>query len=119
MIEARQHFPGLLDKTFLDAACVSLAPRPVVEAVEKFLDLAMICPSESSTRHHIFMDEMRAAARPACAALIGAQDEEIALVESTTHGLSLTAAAIPLQPGDRVLLSDLEFLQVAVPWTQK
>jgi cysteine desulfurase/selenocysteine lyase len=119
MLQARQHFPGLLDKAFLDAACVSLAPRPAVEAIEKFLDLAMICPLESSTHHHIFMDEMRAAARPACAALIGARDDEIALVESTTHGLSLAADAIPLEPGDRVLLSDLEFLQVAVPWTQK
>jgi cysteine desulfurase / selenocysteine lyase len=119
MISARHHFPGLLDKTFLDAACVSLAPRPAVEAIEKFLDLTMICPLESSTHHHIFMDEMRAAARPACAALIGARDDEIALVESTTHGLTLAANAIPLEPGDRVLLSDLEFLQVAVPWTQK
>ena len=119
MIQARQHFPGLHDKTFLDAACVSLAPRPAVEAIEKFLDLAMICPLESSTHHHIFMDEMRAAARPACAALIGARDDEIALVESTTHGLSLAADAIPFEPGDRVLLSDLDFLQVAVPWTQK
>ena len=119
MIHARQHFPGLLDKTFLDAACVSLAPRPAVEAIDKFLDLAMICPLASSTHHHIFMDEMRAAARPACAALIGAHPDEIALVESTTHGLSLAADAIPLQAGDRVLLSDLEFLQVAVPWTQK
>ena len=119
MIQARQHFPGLLDKTFLDAACVSLTPRPAVEAVERFLELAMICPLESSTHHHIFMDEMRAKARPACAALIGAREEEIALVESTTHGLSLAADAIPLERGDRVLLSDLEFLQVAVPWTQK
>jgi selenocysteine lyase/cysteine desulfurase len=119
MIQARQHFPGLHDKTFLDAACVSLAPRPAVEAIEKFLDLTMVCPLESSTHHHIFMDEMRAAARPACAALIGAREDEIALVESTTHGLTLAANALPLESGDRVLLSDLEFLQVAVPWTQK
>ena len=119
MIQARQHFPGLDDKTFLDAACVSLAPRPAIEAIEKFLDLTMVCPLESSTHHHIFMDEMRAAARPSCAALIGAREDEIALVESTTHGLTVAANALPLEPGDRVLLSDLEFLQVAVPWTQK
>lgn len=119
MIQARQHFPGLHDKTFLDAACVSLAPRPAVEAIEKFLDLTMVCPLESSTFHHIFMDQMRAAARPACAALIGAREDEIALVESTTHGLSLAANALPLEAGDRVMLSNLEFLQVAVPWVQK
>src|SRR5262249_44906161 len=119
MVNARQHFPGLLGKVFMDAACVSLAPRPAVEAIEKFLDLAMVCPLDSSTHHHIFMDEMRAAARPAAARLINAQDDEIALVESTTHGLTLAAESIPLDPGDRVLLSDIEFLQVAVPWVQK
>src|SRR3974377_1399315 len=119
MIQARRHFPGVHDKTFLDAACVSVAPRPAVGAIENFLDLSMVCPLESATAHHIFMDEMRAAARPACAALIAAREDEIALVESTTPGLALAANAIPLTPGDRILLSDLEFLQVAVPWTQK
>ncbi len=119
MLTARQHFPGLHDKVFLDAACVSLAPRPAVEAVEKFLDIAMVCPHESSTAHHIFMDQMRAAARPAVARLINAHEDEIALTESTSHGLSLAANAIPLESGDRVLISDLEFMEVAIPWLQK
>jgi cysteine desulfurase/selenocysteine lyase len=119
MLSARQHFPGTLGKVFLDAACCSLAPRPAVEAIEKFLGLAMVCPLDSSTHHHIFMDEMRAAARPAIARLINAHEDEIALVESTTHGLAVAVNAIPLTPGDRVLMPDLEFMQVAVPWLQK
>jgi len=119
MLAARQHFPGVCGKIFLDAACCSLTPRPAVEAIEKFLDLAMVCPLDSATHHHLFMDQMRAAARPAIARLINAHEDEIALVESTTHGLSLVANAIPLEPGDRVLLPDLEFLEVAVPWLQK
>ena len=116
---ARAHFPGLLGKVFLDAACVSLAPRPAVEAIEKFLDLAMVCPAESSTAHHIMMDEMRSAARPQAARLINAHEDEIALVESTSHGLTLAADTIPLERGDRVLTCDLEFLEVAIPWVQK
>ncbi|HVO61520.1 MAG TPA: aminotransferase class V-fold PLP-dependent enzyme, partial [Terriglobales bacterium] len=116
---ARAQFPGLKDKVFLDAACCSLAPKVAVETIDRFLDLAMTCPLNSSTHHHIFMDEMRAKARPAVARLINAHNDEIALVESTTHALSLAANAIPLERGDRVLLSDLEFLQVAVPWVQK
>jgi cysteine desulfurase/selenocysteine lyase len=119
MISARQHFPGVHDKVFLDSACVSLAPRPAVEAIGKFLDLAMVCPHESSTAHHIFMDEMRAAARPAVARLINAHLDEIALVESTSHGLSIAASSIPLEKGDRVLMPDLEFLEVAIPWVEK
>ena len=116
---ARGQFPGLKDKVFLDAACCSLAPRVAVEAIDKFLDLAMTCPLNSSTHHHMFMDEMRAKARPAAARLINAHEDEIALVESTTHALSLAASAIPLERGDRVAISDLEFLEVAVPWIQR
>jgi cysteine desulfurase / selenocysteine lyase len=116
---ARSQFPGLTDKVFLDAACVSLASRPSVEGIGEFLDRAMMCPLESSTHHHIFMDEMRSAARPAVARLINAGENEIALVESTSHGLSIAANAIPLESGDRVMLSDLEFFEVALPWVQK
>lgn len=116
---AREQFPALEEKVFLDAACVSLAPRVATEAVQRFLDMALHCPARSSTLHHIAMDELRADARPQAAQLVNAQEDEIALVESTTHGLSLAAQCIPLQRGDRVLLADLEFLQVAVPWCQK
>jgi len=119
MLNARRYFPGLADKVFLDAACVSLAPTVAADAIRKFLDLALLCPLESSTHHHIFMDEMRSAARPAAAALINAYEGEIALVESTTQGLSLAANALPLASGDRVLISDLEFMEVAIPWLQK
>lgn len=116
---AREQFPALAEKTFLDAACVSLAPKVAVEAIRSFTDRALWCPEPSSTDHHIAMDGLREEARPQAARLINSSVEEIALVESTTHGLSLAAEAIPLERGDRVLLCDLEFMQVAIPWVQK
>lgn len=115
----RQEFPALEDKVFLDSACVSLAPRRAVEAIQSFLKMALECPSASATLHHIAMDDLRSAARPAAARLINAYEDEVALVESTTQGLSTAAQAIPLERGDRVLLADLEFMQVAIPWCQK
>jgi selenocysteine lyase/cysteine desulfurase len=118
-LEAREQFPALGQKIFLDAACVSLAPRAAVEAIQRFLEMAAGCPAPSSTQLHIAMDEIRAAARPEAAKLIGAHADEIALVESTTHGLTLAANAIPLERDDRVLICDLEYLQVAIPWSQK
>ncbi len=118
LVEARGQFPALEEKTFLDAACVSLAPQAAVEAISRFLDRTLTCPSASSTLHHIAMDELREQARPEVARFLGAEPEEIALVESTSHGLSLAAAALPLQRGDRVLISDLEFMEVAIPWLQ-
>ncbi|MFQ5696150.1 MAG: aminotransferase class V-fold PLP-dependent enzyme [Terriglobia bacterium] len=98
---------------------MSLAPRAATEAIESFLRMAQECRARSATEHHIRMDELRAAARPEVARLLNASEDEIALVESTTQGLNLAAAAIPLARGDRVLLADLEFLEVAVPWTQR
>ncbi len=115
----RQQFPALEQLTFLDSACVSLAPQRTIAKLQAFLEMTAYCPSGSSTQHHIDMDAMRSAARPQVARLINASEDEIALVESTTHGLSLVANALPLKRGDRVVLSDLEFLEVAVPWVQK
>ena len=117
--EIRDEFPALRQKTFLDAACVSLAPRVATEAVRRFLEMAASCPAPSSTLHHIEMDTLREAARREGARLIGADPAEVALVESTTHGLTLAAQSIPLQSGDRVLLCDLEFPEVAIPWCQR
>jgi cysteine desulfurase / selenocysteine lyase len=117
--DVRRQFPALQQLTFLDSACVSLAPQRTIEKLRAFLDMTAYCPSGSSTQHHIDMDTMRGAARPQVAKLINANENDIALVESTTHGLSLVANAIPLQRGDRILISDLEFLEVALPWVQK
>ncbi len=117
--DVRREFPALERQVFLDSACVSLAPQCAVSRLREFLDMVAFCPSGSSTQHHLDMDAMRSAARPEIARLIHANEADIALVESTTHGLSLVANSIPFKAGDRVLLCDLEFLEVAVPWTQK
>jgi len=114
----REEFPALQEKTFLDAACVSIAPRSAVAAIEQFLQSALTCPEASATLHHIAMDDQRAAARPLVARLLNAREDEIALVESTSQGLAIAAQAMPLAPGDEVLLGAPEFMQVAVPWCQ-
>jgi len=72
----RDQFPALKEKVFLDAACVSLAPCRATEAIQKFMDVALLCPERSSTLHHIAMDEMRAEARPQIARLINAREDE-------------------------------------------
>lgn len=114
--EAKQHFPGTRDKTFLDAACVGLTPTQARIEIERFLDRALMCPDRDASTHHIALDQARGPAVREGARLLEADEDEIALVESTTHGLNVLAAAIPFQPSDNVVLCDLEFLQVAIPW---
>ncbi len=115
---ARSLFPSLADQVFLDAACVSLAPLPAVEAVEQVARMAAACPERDASAHHVALDRLRETAVQEGARLLGADEEEVALVESTTHGLAIAAQAIPFQPGDNVVLGDLEFLQVAIPWVK-
>ena len=55
-------------------------------------------------------------ARRLAAELIGADEDEIALVEGTQHGLNLVAEGLGLRPGDRVVASDLEFFGTVLPW---
>jgi selenocysteine lyase/cysteine desulfurase len=117
--QARRQFPALRTKTFLDAACVSLAPRAATRAIQQFLRAAETCPSPSATDHHLWMDGEREKTRLEAARLINAQADEIALVESTTYGLSVAAQVVPFRRGDNVVLADTEFLQVAVPWHQR
>jgi cysteine desulfurase/selenocysteine lyase len=119
LADARRAFPGLDDKTFLDAACVSLVPRQAHDAIRGFLDAAMLCPAEDASKHHLAMDEQRDCAVEEAAALLRTDPRHIALVESTTHGLNIAANAIPFERGDNVLVADTEYLQVAIPWAQK
>lgn len=117
--DARKEFPALQSQVFLDSACVSLAPQRSLEKLRAFLDMAASCPSGNASQQHLDMDAMRSAARPPLARLINADEDDIALMESTSQGMSLVANAIPFKRGDRVVVCDLEFAAVALPWVQK
>jgi selenocysteine lyase/cysteine desulfurase len=109
----------LTDKVFLDAAAVSLTPIQARVGIERFLDLAVSGDAGSASRLHLAMDEMRTTAIDEAATLLRTKPDNIALIESTTHGLNIAANAIPMSGGDNVLIADTEYLQVAIPWSKK
>lgn len=109
-------WPVLKTMTFLDAACVSFAPQRAVKAVKDFADMTARQDEENSSAHHIAMDSLRHKAYNEAQKLLNADMEEIALVESTTHGLNIAAMGIDLDEGDNILTTNLEFIQVALPW---
>ena len=61
------------------------------------------------------LDEL-ARARELAANLIGASTDEIALVESTQHGLNIVADALPLRQGDNVIAADIDFIGTVLPF---
>lgn len=116
LAEARALFPGTHAQVFLDAACVSLMPQPAAAAVGRLLQDMLTCPAADASAHHIALDRTADQARDAVARLIGATTDDIALVESTTHGLQAIAEAMPLRTGDNLLIGATEFMGLAVPW---
>lgn len=112
----KEEWPVLETMTFLDAACVSFAPQRTVKAVKTFADMTAVQEEANSSAHHIAMDSLRHKAYDEAAKLLNADPEEIALVESTSHGLNIAAQGIELQDGDNIITTNLEFIQVALPW---
>src|SRR5690606_31506225 len=49
-------------------------------------------------------------------ALVNAEPGEIAYVQNTSTALNLIAQSLPLQPGDGVILCDVEFPANVYPW---
>jgi selenocysteine lyase/cysteine desulfurase len=117
--EARGSFPGLSEKVFLDSAAISLTPIQAREAIKAFLDLAVSGDAEDASQLHIAMDDMRQEPLEEAAKLLNTRPANVALVESTSHGLNIVANALPLSRGDNVLIADTEYLQVAIPWATK
>lgn len=112
----REEWPVLGTMTFLDAACVSFAPQRAVRAVKAFAEMTARQDEENSSAHHIAMDSLRHKAYEEAQKLLNADPEEIALVESTSHGLNIAAQGIALEDGDNIITTNLEFIQVALPW---
>lgn len=112
----RSLFPGTRDRTFLDAACVSLLPTPAEEALRRLGQEMLFPAARDASAHHIALDRSADQPRREAARLIGARPDDIALIECTTQGLEIIAAAVPLGPGDKVLVGATEFMGLAVPW---
>ncbi|MFQ5790071.1 MAG: aminotransferase class V-fold PLP-dependent enzyme, partial [Acidobacteriota bacterium] len=116
--EARALFPGLKGRVFLDSGAVGLMPDPAIRAVHELVRLAAEMQGPDTESVYGEMVRRRARAASAVARLIGASPDEVALTESTTHGLNLAAAALSLRRGDGVIVPDTEFPQVAIPWVK-
>lgn len=116
LADARSFFPGTQGRAFLDAACVSLLPVQAEEALRRLTQDLLACPARDASAHHIALDRTADLPRREAARLIGARPDDIALVESTTQGLEIVAASVPLGRDDKVLVGDTEFLGLAVPW---
>src|SRR3989454_8333810 len=104
--------PWTADPIYLNNAPIGPTPERTRRALDEF--------TANRPAPHLLPDRELfgglAAARLGIAQLINADPSEIALATNTGFGLNLAARALPLQPGDVVLLSDKEFPANVYPW---
>jgi len=115
----RKLFPAASERTYLDAASLGLVSTRTADALHRLVELATHPPKGDTGEQHMRLASLRAAARPALARYLNTEADSIALVENTSQGLSLAAAAIPLEPGDNVVLASSDYLQTALPWARR
>jgi selenocysteine lyase/cysteine desulfurase len=99
--------PGCAGRIHLDSAGASLMPQAVIDAVADHLALeASIGGYEAKRRRAAELD----AVYDACAALVGAGEGEIALLENATRAWDAAFYALPLAQGDRILTGRAEYV---------
>lgn len=109
--EIRELFPITKNKVFLNHAARSPLPKPVVEAVQKYL-------FELSNSGEASFDSSDYG-KALFAKLIGAKPNEIALTESTSVGLNIVANMLKYPHGSKIVTTDLEYPSVVYPWLRK
>jgi selenocysteine lyase/cysteine desulfurase len=100
----RKDFPGVQDTTFLNTAYTGLISQAVVDAAREWTE----------TRAHggYTVQEMFAKtdeARRLFASMVGAGEDEIGFVSSTTDGENLVVNSLPFKAGDNVVFDDLVY----------
>ena len=99
--------PGCAGRIHLDSAGASLMPQVVIDAVAEHLALEASVGGYEAKRRRA--DELTAV-YDACAALIGAEAGEIALLENATRAWDAAFYALPLGAGDRILTGRAEYV---------
>lgn len=104
---------------YLDTAATSQKPQPVIDAITRGYAQDYATVHRGVYQRSADMTLAYEAARRRVASFIGGREDEIVFVRGATEGINLVAQswAIPnLQPGDRILLSQLEHHSNIVPW---
>jgi cysteine desulfurase / selenocysteine lyase len=109
--------PGRPAPIYLDSACMSLVPRPVLSAMEEYYREYPGCAGRSLHRFAEEVGRRYEEARGAFARFFGREDPRgIVFVRNATEAINLVGEGFPWRRGDRVLISDQEHNSNLIVW---
>ncbi|MHB1006719.1 MAG: aminotransferase class V-fold PLP-dependent enzyme [Chloroflexota bacterium] len=110
----RAQLPAVENAVYMNTGSVGPLPKVAAEAMEATLirerDEGRITKAAFVAGH-----EAHERARKAVAGVIGADPEEVALTHCTTEGLNVVVWGLDWQPGDEIIITNLEHPAVFVP----
>lgn len=111
----RAQIPALSDRVYLNTGTSGPVPQSSLEAE---IGLLRQIAREGYASPPAMMAYSRALvrAKEAIASVLSCDAASIALVNSTSDGISIVAAGLDWQPGDEVIISDLEHISGVAPW---
>ncbi len=102
---------------YFDNACMTLKPRPVIEAIRRYYEETPVCAGRSTYRLAGRVGEQVAASREALAGFLGAGSaDEIVFTRNTTEAINLAARGLDLPDGSTILTTDREHNSNLVPF---
>ncbi len=111
--QLRNLMPVVKKWAYFDHAAVAPLPSPTAAAISTYALQA----SEQGDVPWLTWSAQLASLRGAAAEFLGASMTEVALVNNTTHGISLVAEGFPWKSGDNVVVPDNEFPSNSLPWS--
>lgn len=110
-LNVRDEFPVMRQWLYLDSAHQAPLANCVRRAIESWLQDS----SDSAGPKPKWLDRVEHV-RGRAARFLGAETDEVAFTKNTSEGLNIAANALPLQPGDNVLLIEGDHPNNAYAW---
>ncbi|QDU80175.1 Cysteine desulfurase CsdA [Polystyrenella longa] len=110
----RADFPSLEGRSYFNTAAEGIPPLSVLHALEQYGQDKLL-GMDGRAKHEAVWDR----AKQELADAYGLSTDEVSFCSCSSEAFNLAALALQLQPGDEVVINDLDFPAGSTPWLQE
>ena len=112
-LSIREKFPIKRNRVYFNNASIGPLSNPVIAAVDAFMADVR---DHGRNNYPQWCEHADHAVKGRIADMIGADKSEIAFIKNTTEGILIVANGIDWQPGDNVIIADIEYPSNVYCW---